>query len=140
MWRCLLVACLLPACVTSSSRSHRQEILGLEEMSLEYIQMQWGEPDYDLPRRTGRTVKFEKIHTRDEDPVSNEVTERVCVIRLEIDKDGLVEKWDYEACVDKNPNKSRTVQGSDDGAETDDFDIEEREAPELYDLDDLPSN
>jgi hypothetical protein len=140
MRRILLLACLLSACVTSSSTSGRQEITGLEEMSLEYIQGQWGEPDYSLPKRTGRTVKFEKIYTRDEDPVSNMVTERICIIRLEIDKDGLVEQWDYESCVDRNPSKKQTKAAIKPDTANDELDIEGRDAPEIFDLDGLPSD
>ncbi|MFW7379970.1 MAG: hypothetical protein ACOH5I_14245 [Oligoflexus sp.] len=142
MWRILLVASIFCAsCVTSSSKSERQEISGLEEMSLEYIETQWGKPDYNLPTRKGRTVKFEKINTRDVDPVSNYVTERICIIRLEIDQEGLVEQWDYESCVNKNPEQEKeqmAVDAADDNA--DDYDIEEREAPEIFDLDSLPEN
>jgi len=134
----LLAACLLPACVTSLSKSYRQEITGLEEMSLEYIEIQWGAPDYNLPKRNGRTVKFENIFTRDEDPVSSLVTERICVIRLEIDKDGLVEKWDYESCVNKNPAKGQSKTVIVPEVEKDEFDAEGRDAPELFDLDSLP--
>jgi hypothetical protein len=132
MLRTILALIMLSACVSSSSSSGRQEILGLEEMSLEYIQMQWGNPDYKLPRRTGQTVKFEKILTRDQDPVTGHVTEQLCTIRLDIDREGLVEQWDYETCVELNPQRPspQAVGISDD----EDFNIDDREAPELIDL------
>lgn len=131
MFRTILALIILPACVSSSS-SARQEILGLEEMSFEYIQTQWGEPDYNLPRRAGRTVKFEKIQTSDQDPVTGHVTERVCTIRLDIDREGLVEKWDYESCVVTSSLSPSPYEVSVDDDE--DFDIDERAAPEWIDL------
>jgi|GEM_PF-6033055 hypothetical protein len=94
----VLLGCM--ACTTAPgiSREERQEMTGLEEMSLEYIQSRWGEPDSQVPKAEGRTVRYKNIRSEDEEPVSRRVSVKYCDVRLELTKDLLVTAWEYENC------------------------------------------
>jgi hypothetical protein len=141
MWRILGLIGLLSACVSSDAdQPKRQEMTGLKNMSLEYIQTQWGEPDYNLPRTTGRTVKFEGIESRDEDPVTGDVTVQTCRIRLDIDKEGLVDKWEYEECVQQNATAESTESTDSPDESDEDYDPNERSTPGLPDLEMSPAD
>lgn len=89
------------SCVTTNSNSQkapREEIIGLEGMSVEFIQAQWGEPDAKFPLAAGQSLKYNNVFVKDEDPFTGENADRNCVIKLEVDAEGLVADWDYEAC------------------------------------------
>ncbi|RYZ57428.1 MAG: hypothetical protein EOP07_09920 [Proteobacteria bacterium] len=79
----------------------RKEIVGLEEMSLEYIETLWGKADQNLPAGDGRTVRFKGIRTENEDPITEKVDVKYCDVRLDLDKRQLVRKWQYETCRPK---------------------------------------
>lgn len=97
---------LASACTTTSgggaagrtADGERKEIIGLEEMSLEYIQTLWGKPEQNLPAGEGRTVRFKSIRTETEDPITEKVEIKHCDVLLNIDKRQLVSKWQYESC------------------------------------------
>ncbi|MBC7661859.1 MAG: hypothetical protein H7249_19375 [Chitinophagaceae bacterium] len=97
---------LASACTTVSgdgnssapSGGERKEIVGLEEMSLEYIQTSWGTPDSNVPAGEGRTVRFKNIRTEEEDPITEKIEIKICDIRLDINKAQLVQSWQYETC------------------------------------------
>lgn len=94
-------------CVSSGSQdNYRLELNGLEEMSFGYIADKWGKPDYDLPTRSGRVVKYVDILGYDTDPVEGLKKERLCTIRLELDREGIVSDWSYESCRDKKTGES----------------------------------
>lgn len=93
------------ACSTTSGSggflggsNERKEIVGLEEMSLEYIQTLWGEPDQNVPSGKGRTVRFKNIRAEDEDPISGAVAVKYCDVKLEVNERQLVSSWNYEVC------------------------------------------
>lgn len=96
---------LASACTTTggdgagrTADGERKEIIGLEEMSLEYIQTLWGKPEQNLPAGDGRTVRFKSIRTETEDPITEKVQIKHCDVLLNIDKRQLVSKWQYESC------------------------------------------
>ena len=100
---------ILNACTTVSSDNaskYRSELNGLEEMSFEYIESQWGKPDYELPTRSGKVLKYQQILGVDVDPVDASKSERLCTIRLELDKESIVTAWSYEECVDLKTGKA----------------------------------
>ncbi|RYZ67321.1 MAG: hypothetical protein EOP09_11230 [Proteobacteria bacterium] len=103
----VFVTFLVAACTTapgvgnSSSSDERKEIVGLEEMSLEYIQTLWGTPDANVPAGQGRTVRFKNIRAEDEDPITEKVEVKYCDVRLDINSQQLVQSWQYEGCRDK---------------------------------------
>lgn len=95
---------LMTACATGSGSGGiagsdgRREIVGLEEMSLEYIETLWGKPDQNIPAGKGRTVRFKDIRTEDENPITGAVAVKFCDIRLEVNEKQLVQTWLYETC------------------------------------------
>ena len=99
-----IVLCGIAACSTlgggsnASSGVDRQEMTGLEEMSLEYIKSKWGEPLTNVPKGDGRVVRYSDIHSQDEDPITRAVIAKLCDIRLDLTKELLVKAWDYENC------------------------------------------
>lgn len=101
----LLIVCV--ACTTvpgKGNSSDRREIVGLEEMSLEYIESSWGAPDSNTPRGDGRTVRFKNIRAETEDPISGRVDVKQCDIRLDLNNKQLVTSWEYENCRPQNSN------------------------------------
>ncbi len=88
------------ACTTAPgiSREERKEMTGLEEMSLEYIQSRWGEPDSQVPKTEGRTVRYKNIRSEDEDPLTRKVQVKFCDVRLELSQELIVTAWEYENC------------------------------------------
>lgn len=95
----------LNACATGSGSSGaaggsdgRREIVGLEEMSLEYIQTLWGAPDQNIPAGKGRTVRFKDIRTENEDPITGAIAVKYCDVRLDVNERQLVQTWVYETC------------------------------------------
>ena len=79
---------LMMSCATGSGDDYRKEISGLTDMSIEYIEGQWGKPDYNLPKTKGRTVKFNKVLYIDTDPVTEVSTRKLCTVRLQLTKKG----------------------------------------------------
>lgn len=102
----LLLNASLPilSCATGSSLSggkasgERREIVGLEEMSLEYVQTLWGSPDQNVPAGKGRTVRFKNIRTEDENPITGVILVKYCDVRLDVNDRQLVQSWLYEIC------------------------------------------
>jgi hypothetical protein len=82
----------------NGSSEERQEMTGLEEMSLEYIKTKWGEPDTNIPKGDGRVVHYKNIRSQDEDPVTRIVKVKNCAVRLDLTKELLVKSWEYENC------------------------------------------
>ncbi|MES2744111.1 MAG: hypothetical protein V4655_01735, partial [Bdellovibrionota bacterium] len=66
----------------TGSSDGRREIIGLEEMSLEYIQTLWGQPDQSIPAGKGKLVRFKSIRTEDEDPITGAVKVKSCDVKL----------------------------------------------------------
>lgn len=103
----LLVGCLAAACTTVpgiGSSNERREIVGLEEMSLEYIESNWGTPDSNTPHGEGRTARYKSIRTETEDPISGNVDVKQCDIRLELNNKMIVTSWEYESCRPQSKN------------------------------------
>ncbi|SMF28427.1 hypothetical protein [Pseudobacteriovorax antillogorgiicola] len=124
----LMLWMICGACATSSGSAYREEILGLTDMSLEYIMTQWGEPDYKLPKSNGQSVKYESVMSVDEEPLSGELIKKICVANLDINKEGLVEDWGYSDCKDLNPRPPKPSEAVDEG----DFDVDDdRKLPDL---------
>lgn len=105
----IILVGLATACSTTSggipgvnADGERREIVGLEEMSLEYIQSLWGKPDQNVPAGDGRTVRFKDIRTENEDPITEKVEVKYCDVLLDIDSRQLVKKWQYESCRPKS--------------------------------------
>lgn len=104
-----LCTVLTTACATGSGGGGggsggydgRKEIIGLEEMSLEYIQTMWGAPDQSVPAGKGKIVRFKDIRSEDEDPITGAVAVKYCDIRLDVNERQLVETWTYEVCRPK---------------------------------------
>ena len=104
-----IVTLLATACTTvpgigSRNGDDRKEIIGLEEMSLEYIQTLWGTPDANVPAGDGRTVRFKNIRADDEDPISGKIEVKFCDVRLDVNRQQLVKTWQYESCRPKSTN------------------------------------
>ncbi len=97
---------LLTSCTTTaandvlavSSGKERKEMTGLEDMSLEYIKAQWGEPDADVAKGDGRVIHYKNIKSQDLDAVEGDSNVKSCLIRLDLNKDLLVTGWEYESC------------------------------------------
>ncbi|RYZ71078.1 MAG: hypothetical protein EOP09_05165 [Proteobacteria bacterium] len=82
----------------TGSSDGRREIIGLEEMSLEYIQTLWGQPDQSIPAGKGKLVRFKSIRTEDEDPITGAVKVKSCDVKLDVNEKQLVTTWAYEVC------------------------------------------
>lgn len=97
---CSVLCALSLSCTTMPlvGAAQRQEMTGLEEMSFEYIKGQWGEPDAVEQKDEGRIVHYKNIRSEDSDPISGQVTAKVCTLRLALDKSELVSSWEYETC------------------------------------------
>ncbi len=86
---------------SSADEGGRKEIVGLEEMSIEYIETLWGKPDSVTPTATGKTVRFKNIRAEDEDPINDKVVVKYCDVRLDVNAKQLVQSWQYETCRPK---------------------------------------
>lgn len=89
---------LVGSCVTKSEDTYRKEISGLTDMSLDYIASQWGKADSRIPKGTGAVLKYKKILSVDEDPLTGKLNRKLCVAKLSVNKKGLVTDWVYENC------------------------------------------
>lgn len=100
---CILMACTHtaeapPSALPQVEPDGRQEMTGLEDMSVEYIESVWGKPDAEQAAPKGKTLLFKDIHTKDSDPLLNKVEQKRCDIRLLIGPDDVVSSWTYENC------------------------------------------
>ncbi len=100
-----LLLCVLfqSSCATPLLGSReRKEMTGLEEMSLEYLKGEWGDPDSDVATGEKRIVHYKNVRSEDLEPISRQVTVKHCVVKLEINKAEMVSSWEYESCeIDK---------------------------------------
>ena len=105
-WSLALALLLLNSCTTTSSTDvlavssghERKEMTGLEDMSLEYIKSEWGEPDTDEAKGDGRVVRYKNIKSQDLEAVEGDSNVKYCLIRLDLNKALLVTAWEYESC------------------------------------------
>ncbi len=139
MWILLTAAVFLSSCTTLSSDSapaaaNRQEIVGLIDMAYEYVEQEWGKPDYDLPKTNGRTVKFEGVKTVDTDLETGGSVVKLCRVKLDINQEGLIENWDYEDCVYADPQAAVT---QDPGEPVEDDSVDLGQKPIDIDEDDM---
>ena len=127
----MLFSVLVSSCATTPEEKYRSEISGLTDMSLVYIESKWGGPDFNLPKTTGRIVKFKDILVREEEPLSGVITKKLCIVALRLNKEGLVKDWSYDNCRPLNPAKTKaaTKDVVDPSIEQSDFDLDERKLP-----------
>ena len=124
------------ACTTTPEEKYRNEISGLTDMSLDYIESQWGKPEFNLPKTNGRLVKFAEVLVDEEEPVTEQVTKKLCTAELQLTKDGLVEDWSYTKCRDLNVRSGSKRKAQPTMAappEEAEFDLDERKLPGVED-------
>lgn len=95
----LLGTLVVASCTTTpSEQSYRTEILGLTDMSQEYILDRWGEPDLKVPKSNGSILSYKNVLTKDVDPLSEITTKKICTLDLTVVSD-VVKTWDYKDCL-----------------------------------------
>ncbi|NRA67579.1 MAG: hypothetical protein HRU19_24070 [Pseudobacteriovorax sp.] len=119
------------ACETVPEAKYRPEISGLTDMSFEFIKGKWGEPDYNLPKTSGRTVRFKDILVLEQEPLSETVIKKVCTSELQLDKEGLVRDWSYLDCRGLDKSGKKQVAKPKEPQKEEDFDVGERKLPDL---------
>lgn len=92
--------CMSVGCTTMPliGTPERREMTGLEEMSFEFIRGEWGAPDAEQQSGEKKIVHYKNVRSEDSDPISGQVTYKLCTLRLELDKAELVSSWEYENC------------------------------------------
>ena len=84
---------------TTTSDNARPEIVGLREVSKEYLVETWGQPDFQKQHVNGQSVlRYNRVTATKEDPLTEKVIKSLCDIELVLDREGIVLDWKYLQC------------------------------------------
>ena len=121
------------SCVSTSSKKElRDEIVGLDGMAVEFIKTQWGEPDSKRSAAGGQSLTYEGVFIKDEDLFTGENADRFCEVKLNVDAEGLVSDWSYDACEFVNKGtKEQVAEGKTSDEESSDGELEEGREPSV---------
>ena len=94
-----MVLLLFGASCTTTGGNHRPEIVGLREVSKDYLLEVWGKPDAQRVHKNGQTIiQFNRVEATKEDPLTEKVIKTLCNIELVLDREGIVLDWKYLSC------------------------------------------